>query len=337
MKSIVRIITVVVLVSVAAGLVGAQRDTAVSDSLTPLPESVDAAHDAGIQHPDLVGEYPLNVDVDPVFIEAIDVKSVLASAATVFVVPTNMTKREDLPAIIEDMNIMSRIFDKRHKRRRDSLKLIDSLRGYYDHSSSGGAPEAVYLAGYGCLFFMKVDFPLIAPREVKAEKPKEGVDPVWEQTKRQMHGAILYVSATSYVAERLEQHDAEQVQDLKQNLIRDLKHASNIRHLLPEEQVVLSIMGSVATPAVLHNEARTRPHRLSEDYEGTMDMLVDSPQASRAVMTIRARKLHIDDFAKGKLDFDKFSDKVEVIVLSSPAGLPANGRSQRSPNIDINY
>ncbi len=340
MKSIMRTITVIVLVSGAVGHVGAQRQTAV-----PQPtQSIDAHPVSVVKHSDLVENHPLNVqqaivEADQAFIEAVDFKSSLTSAAKVLVIPSAGTKEEDLPAIIEDMNVMSRIFDKRHKHRPDSLKLTDSLqliarlrRSYKYSSSADSSPEGIYLAGYGCLFFMNVDFPLIAPPEGKTEKPEEGVDQVWEQTKRQMHGVRSGRNVQFPSVERdRQQYDAERVQDLKKNLIKDLKHASNIRHLQPEEQVVLSVVGSVATPAVLYNTPRTKRYRGS-NYEETVDLMVDRPQPSRAVMTIRAMKSDIDAFAAGKLDFDKFSKKVEVVVLSSPAGSPVNDGRNTPPS-----
>ncbi len=333
MKSIMRTITVIVLVSGAVGHVGAQRQTAV-----PQPtQSIDAPPVSVVKHSDLVENHPLNAQ--QALLETVSVRSVLASAAKVLVIPSTETKKEDLPAIIEDMNVMSRIFDKRHKRRPDAMGLIDSLRGSYSYSSSAGsAPEAIYLAGYGCIFFTKVDFPLIAPREVKTEKPQEGVDPVWEQTKRQMYGARSGRNVRFFVAGRHGQYDAEQVQDLKKNLIKDLKHASNIRHLQPEEQVVLSVVGSVATPVMMDeymDDRRFGTRRGYADegmYEDMVALMVDRPQPSRAVMTIRARKSDIDAFAEGKIDFDKFSKQVAVIVLSSPAVLPANDGRTRAPS-----
>ena len=322
MKSIVRTITVIVLVSGAAGLVGAQGQTgAIQPTVTPV---------SVVQRPDPVEIHPVQG-----LTEAINLKSALASAAKVLVIPTTATKKEDLPAIIEDMNVMSRIFDKRHKRRPDSMGvLLNSLRGSPVYSSSAGsAPEGIYLAGYGCIFFMKVDFPLIAPPAVKTDKPKEGVDPVWERTKQQMHGVRSGRNVQISAAEWHGQYDAEKVQDLKKNIIKDLGHASNIRHLQPEEQVVLSVVGSIATPAVavLHNEIRTKRRRSREDYE-VFHTVVDGLQPTRAVMTIRARKSDIDAFAKGELDFDKFSKKVEVVLLSSPAGSPANDGRNVAPS-----
>ena len=164
-----------------------------------------------------------------------------------------------------------------------------------------------------------------------------------------MYGARSGRNVRVFVVGRHGQYDAEQVRDLKKNLIKDLGHASNIRHLQPEEQVVLSVVGSVANPVMLSEHAaydetlslwtlRTHTRQYPgaadyvADYEEPVDLMVDRPQPSRAVMTIRARKSDIDAFAKGGLDFDKFSKQVEVIVLSSPAGSPANDGRNTSPS-----
>ncbi len=334
MKSIMRTITVIVLVNLAAGFVLAQDQSEIKPPRKVNPgsgERVPTIESIRIKLPQFV-----NPIVSGERVSTIETK--------VLVIPSTETKKEDLPAIIEDMNVMSRIFDKRHKRQPDSMGLLSNLRlGFGPSSSADSAPEAIYLAGYGCIFFMKVDFPLIAPPEMKTEKPQEGVDPVWEHTKRQMYGTRSGRNVHSIVTRWHGQYDAEQVRDLKKNLIKDLKHASNIRHLQPEEQVVLSVVGSVATPVMLEDYAaydetmfrfrtRTREHPDAAEYYEAAVGLVDRSHPSRAVMTVRARKSDIDAFAKGELDFDKFSKQVEVVVLSSPAGSLANDGRNMSPS-----
>ena len=45
----------------------------------------------------------------------------------------------------------------------------------------------------------------------------------------------------------------------------------------------------------------------SEDYSGT-------GSASTTVLTIRVKKSDVDDFAKDKLDFEKFQKKVDIFT-----------------------
>ena len=45
----------------------------------------------------------------------------------------------------------------------------------------------------------------------------------------------------------------------------------------------------------------------SEDYSGT-------GSASTTVLTIRAKKSDVDDFAKGEIDFEQFQKKVDIFT-----------------------
>jgi len=220
------------------------------------------------------------------------------SAATALVIPTaEEIKPEDLITIMEDLNVMARIFDK---------KLAQSylISGEYlmreafrrrirtRFSSDTRGTKAMYIQGYGALFLTNVDFPLSPPpkaEEVK-ETEEEAIDPVWEQMKQEMYEPED-VSRRRRTDDRPEEkYDPEKVENLKSTLIKALKHAANIRGLKSDEWV------NVATVS------------------------------SSTILTVRAKKSDIDTFSKGELDFDEFRQK--VVIFTYPY-LPAveRGRS----------
>jgi len=209
--------------------------------------------------------------------------------------------------------------------------------GYFGLESS--ATQSIYLDGYGALFVMKVDFLLSPPAEAaEEEKPKEGVDSVWQEAKQKIFepekGDRYYMRRRRVRKTRLEEkYDAEKVEELKRKLIRALKHTANIRNLKPDEQVILSVTGRgesgrVTTKVeVLPSGGRQVLTVVKKSGDIEEARIYNDPAEAEAavltgqmglysptVMTIRARKADVDAFAKGELDFDKFRQKVQIFT-----------------------
>ena len=165
-----------------------------------------------------------------------------SGAGTVLVIPTSEMKAEDLAAITEDMTVMSRIIDSQLGKE-ESRRFMFS--GDFLWQSSRMA-QNMYLQGYGALFLKKVDFPLSPGPAVQEEeqetKKEEGVDPVWEQTKKNIFEPQEERRRRPERDE--EKYDAEKVENLKTNVIKALKHAANIRNLKSDESVIVTVTGS---------------------------------------------------------------------------------------------
>ena len=219
------------------------------------------------------------------------------SAATALVIPTAEIKPEDLITIMEDLNVMARIFDKKLAQLQPLRARFRSGLGWTFSSRDSCSTGAMYIQGYGALFLTNVDFPLSPPpkaEEVK-ETEEEAIDPVWEQMKQEMYEPED-VSRRRRTDDRPEEkYDPEKVENLKSTLIKALKHAANIRGLKPDEWV------NVATVS------------------------------SSTILTVRAKKSDIDTFSKGELDFDEFRQK--VVIFTYPY-LPAVERG-RTPSINV--
>ena len=261
----------------------------------------------------------------------------------VLVVPTAEMKAEELAAIMQDMNIMTRIFDKKlnYPLRLSEGKSI-VLGGWSTSSQSkqfisgdDKATKAIYVGGYGALFFIKVNFPLSPPREVKVEKIEEGVDPVWEETKQEIYapeearttilaspddiGFDEVLKSMRAGTSALPEYDAEKVDEMKRKLIKTLKHAANIRVLKPQDWVVLAVTGT-AQPVVI-----TEIHVLKDDKAGktitiTPKIQEVKPASSSTVLTIRVKKSDIDAFSKGELDFDQFRERTRILTSQAKLG-----------------
>jgi hypothetical protein len=252
-----------------------------------------------------------------------------SSGGAVLVIPTAEMKIDDLAMITEDMTVMSRIFDKKLSQARlttGGAWPIGSDLMLFGRSRSSGAIEAIYLEGYGALFLIKVNVLLSPPPETQQEKEteEEDTDPLWTETIQEMY-APQKVSTRRRRGERPEEkYDAEKVEDLKETLIKTLKHAANIRNLKPDESVILTVIGKAGQSATFANGRLYREPGSSyilSDALLVSGKTVFSNRAgtgfsSPAVLTIRAKKSDIDAFAKGQLSFDQFTQKTLLLSYS---------------------
>jgi hypothetical protein len=253
------------------------------------------------------------------------------TAQSILVIPLDEIKAEDLAAITEDIGIMCRVLDKKLEQ-----DLRNAMVARFPFGGNIG-PEGIYLEGYGALFLLNVNFPLIPPPETKREEqPKQESDAFWEETKRELYstkegggftgggygsgGAMIY----AYGLDRSgEEYDPEKVEGLKTTLIRCLKHAANIRNLKPDESVIITAKGC-APAAVIEETVIEHSDRRSSTTTrlGSRGTAAKAPvrkpltptdgYMSPAVLTIRAKKSDIDAFSKGELNFDQFCQKVRI-------------------------
>jgi hypothetical protein len=176
----------------------------------------------------------------------------------VLVVPAADLKPEDLAAITEDMTVMSRIFDNKLSQARLTARRVGWYGDYMyeDYNPflgrDSGTIEAIYLEGYAALFLMKVNFPLSpspSPEEKEEkETEEEDIDPLWKETKQEIY-APEEADRRRRTDRQEEKYDAEKVAEMKETLIKTLKHATNIRTLKPDQSVILTVIGDRANLA----------------------------------------------------------------------------------------
>jgi hypothetical protein len=254
----------------------------------------------------------------------------------VLVIPTAEIQLQDLVTMMEDMTVMCRIFDQRLEqsnlvsgRFTTGSRIRFSTPFSWDSRSTG----AMYIQGYGALFLTKVDFllspPLKAPEEKETEE--EDTDPLWTQMRQQIYAPEEVGRGRSTGERPEEKYDAEKVEELKETLIKTLKHAANIRNLKPDESVVLTVIGKAGQPA-----ASTIERFYGEDYSRYIaSTRGGTGVSSPTVLTIRAKKADIDAFAEGQLSFDQFTEKTQLLSYSY---LGENvGEPPRSSSTDIFY
>ena len=285
----------------------------------------------------------------------------------VLVIPSTDVEAEGLVAITEDLQVMSHIFDERFKEPQEIKGVFVDFGDFFGRSNR--STEAIYMQGYGVLFLMEVNFAFSAepePQEQEAQETKEYVDPDWQRAKQKLFSPQGF-GGTSVPEE---QYNAQQIEQIKTELIRTLKHAANIRNLQPDEWIILTVIGQSrqsggmyegyyrsAAPKSGLSRSRGRSSSNSRGgYGGGMmgggfgggmgggmmsggmgsgsmggqafgggvmmggmstmygEDYSETGSASTTVLTIRAKKLHVDAFASGDLDFERFQKKVDIFT-----------------------
>jgi hypothetical protein len=250
----------------------------------------------------------------------------------ILIVPSGQTNLENLAAITEDMSVMSGIFDKKLSQSGMLTARGRLLVGFDPFFGRGNrTPEAIYLEGYGALFLLRVNMPLSAPPEhQQEEKAQEDTDPVWAEMRREMYEPEVVGRGRTGTDERPEEkYDADKVESLKANLIKTLKHATNIRALKSDQLVILTVIGDGGRPdstvTGLYSYGRsTGRSRIVQTLPE-----VEAESVAPTVLTISAKKSDIDAFAKGELDYDQFRQRIGIFKSYAKAG------QQDSPNAEL--
>ncbi|MHC4864569.1 MAG: hypothetical protein ACYTEX_10820 [Planctomycetota bacterium] len=267
----------------------------------------------------------------------------------VLVVPAGKIRPQELLTTMEDMTIMARIITKRLSEE----DLIPEVRydgygggrggyggGHYGRGGYGGgyggwgyggmgaglfegsgAIEAIYLDGYGALFVINVDFPLLPPFEKKQQgDTEEPADEVWERAKQEIYSPE---DREDEDGDDEEEFDEDKVEELQEELLDTLKHATNIRSLGPDEWVIIAVTGSRESQRHVNVQVITQSRQILVHDKDKKIVSVLGPEdrlppgvgfRPPAVMTIRVTKSDVDAFAVGQVDVDEFRQKVQAIL-----------------------
>lgn len=249
---------------------------------------------------------------------------------SVLVIPSAEAKVEDMVGIMEDMNVMSRIFDKKLEQAQMMPGWGLSGRSGYSYGGGGGfmsgigfmssggrGIQSIYLEGYGALFLLNVDIPLFPPAQVEEEKEQveEPADPIWEQAKREIYEPTDVGSRTRpRRSEQQSEYDAEKVEELKSQVIKALKHTSNIRALKPTEWIIVTVREnasqSVGTIASRIFTVKTKD--AATFYEKPIPTEVGFSWP--AVLIMRVKKSDADAYANDELDGEQFRQRVQIFT-----------------------
>lgn len=236
------------------------------------------------------------------------------------VIRTGEAEPKGTAALEEDLAIMSRILSKSLKEVIGGDDVMTAmgmrLRALAWSPAVAGA-QNIYLDGYGAIFLLNVNFPLLAPPQ-KTEGEKAKGDSTWDEVKRELYGPKDEPLTRLFGKDKARaEFDPDKVNRLKDSLIQGLKNATNIRGLKPEEFVTITVVGpesgaggSVVMSKSDDDEGKTKGVRSArvEVRRAT------TSSADQTIMTLRAKKSDIDNFAGGGASLEQFKNRVAVSI-----------------------
>ncbi|MBM4024072.1 MAG: hypothetical protein FJ280_01515 [Planctomycetes bacterium] len=237
-------------------------------------------------------------------------------AAPVLVIPAQTMTPETYERIVEDLSVMARIIEKNiHTASEDGLGfpvLGDLMYGQNTSwrvggagptvlQAPGGKPRALFLGGYGAVFSLHVAFPLVPPPQTPEPNETTQRDATWAQVRQELLDPQA-ARRTQKGAPPERTYGAAVVEDLRTTLMGLLQHAANIRDLEPESWLTILVQGP--SPAAQDRA----PEPLASQWAGPLA----TPATGRSLLTLRVRKVDIDQLAQGRLDATQFQQRVQV-------------------------
>ena len=232
----------------------------------------------------------------------------------------------------EDLAVMARVLDKALEEKLSEDRRHRAM-GIDVFFNPGGSPiRSLYLEGYGALFLVNVNFPLLPPPEKPVQtKEKSETNSTWEQARRELYGQEdLYSGAWNQYQKMFkagtnfgptQEYDESKVQELKDTILESLKNATNIRNLKSDETITLCVFGGASSPRAkgVVKRAADTDDKDGNEVEVSIERESRSP-ARGTIMTVRARKSDVDAFAKGKLSLDDFRKKTSIATYPGDGG-----------------
>ena len=150
-------------------------------------------------------------------------------------IPAKEAEDAKIAAISRDLQVMLRILEKRFAGDEFAYGSANPLSSDLGQLfvSDDRETKAMYIEGFGALFFMEVNFPfrpLPVPGEQDAEGTEDTIDQTWNQAERELFSPEMYNAG--HLAPTIA-FDTVTVENLKTELISRLKYASNIRGMDP--------------------------------------------------------------------------------------------------------
>ena len=198
-----------------------------------------------------------------------------SAASRLLVIPGSSERSAPISQTRSELAIMSRLLTKAanpESNTRASFRFDFGGVSFGEHREL----DALYLDGYGAVFLIDVDYPLVAPPKLAATGGKDtnATDAAWEVARREVpgvHGAgdagrsgvrtftrsgggagmsgfggFGGGSVGGGGAPAEVEYQADRVKQLTDRLIGALRHASNIKSMLPTDKLVVHVHGQSA-------------------------------------------------------------------------------------------
>jgi hypothetical protein len=244
----------------------------------------------------------------------------------------------------EDLRVMLHIlYEKLSEPRMVRGTFVDFGNFFEDRSR---AFEAFYLQGSAAVFVLEMDspFPAALPGPPRAPAQDSG-DPVWQRARQKIYS--LQDPSRPGLSGPAEEMDFGQFQE---DLLKTLRHATNIRHMEPNEAVIVNIIaheesggwpggsaggsfsnrggmwfqgGNYSTGSAGPGPSGPNTYPDSQTYSRSTGSRSGgaerrpagpAPAGSTTTLSIQTDKGDIDAFAKGTLSFEQFQQRVRIFT-----------------------
>ncbi|MCC6233457.1 MAG: hypothetical protein IT580_12480 [Verrucomicrobiales bacterium] len=253
-------------------------------------------------------------------------------APSAVVLPSDDMKPEAADALTEDLMVMSRILQKALRTPENERNVFGSWVGVEmgRWGGFGRGIDALYLDGFGALFLLSVDFPLVKPAEAEVKADPAEVDETWERARRELRGAPRtggsFFGDAEFGASPDEQRqfEATRVEELTERVIDTLRHASNLKGLREEETVAVTVFGPASEGGGKvkgrrgeRGSGRGGAAAAAGGGAGGVYGLMTGAEEGvgprrGSVLTFRVKKAVVVEFAAGKLSREEFVRRVQV-------------------------
>ena len=232
------------------------------------------------------------------------------SGSRTLVVRTGQGDVKAQSGLEEDLAVMSHLLDKALEEVPGAQRNGNRAMGIDVFFSPGASPvKSLYIDGYGALFLLKVQFPLLAPSEKHPEE-KVNADSAWEEARQELYGQ----RQGNAPGEPAEEFSEEKVDRLKETLFETIKNASNIRGLQAGDFVTICVSGGSSSGGRARKVRTTSPGMAG----GAIDITTSTESAgSRSFLTLRARKADIDRLSKGQLSLGDFQKQAQLTTYGA--------------------
>lgn len=256
------------------------------------------------------------------------------------VIRSTPMEAKTLAACEEDLNIMGRILEKALDKtgEEDADEQVSAMGIRLVTMSLGsGHAKRLQIEGYGALFMLNVNFPLVGPAAKKAEgETNETSNSTWDEAKHEIYGHPADAEDPTSDPFKAEKFDAKKVEKLKESLLSALKNASNMHNLKGDEYVTVVVASGGGGEGFEMNVIQNRIASLQRSLAakggswsgagtggggGQFGAPVavsksTTPETSggSSTLTIRAKKSDIDAFAKGKLTPEEFRNRASILI-----------------------
>lgn len=247
----------------------------------------------------------------------------MGTSRRTMVLPLSATEPANLRHAHEDLRIMHRLLTKSLSTNPRNIEKFSIRLGAEDRQF-----DAMYLEGFGALFMLSVDYPLVEPAKPETKPAEaESRDADWESEKQNKEGdsdeALLLPQLQTDPAAAPKEFNPERVNRLRNRMIEAIKHGSNIRTLKPNEEIVIVIAGRtqpknfVFAPAAADPNVKLATATLAaagvEPVARTLrEPVIASDKTLQSAMVLRVKKSEVDALAANKTSPEDFRSKVDV-------------------------